>query len=149
MAFIATQLSAAQAFDRLKTQASASKQYLSTQRALMVAPTCDAQVPLSVIQHLGQVNALMSAWAGTPGLAAYAQAQYNDATYDVVAEFNNMKTAMQNAQTTLTNMFPKDASSFILYQTIQANGSLLNRTFTAAQLAAAVSTIDSVIATIN
>jgi parvulin-like peptidyl-prolyl isomerase len=152
MAFIATQLSAAQAFDRLKTQASASKQYLATQRALMVAPSCDAQVPLSVIQHLGQVNALMSAWAGTPGLAAYAQAQYNDATYDVVAEFNNMKTAMQNAQTTLTNMFPKDASApnpFILYQSIKADGTLLNRTFTAAQLAGAVSTIDSVIATIN
>ena len=149
MAFRATALNTSQAFDRLKTQAASTKQYLQAQRISMVAPTCDAQIPLSVIQHLGQVNALMTVWAATPGLSQYAKDQYNDPAYDVVAEFNAMKTALANAQSTLTTMFPKDGSGFVLYQTIQANGSLLNRTFTAAQLAGAVAQVDAVIASID
>lgn len=148
MTFRATQISASQAFKSLQTQALGTKQYLQTQRALMVAPTCNSGVPLAVIQHLGQVDALMTVWAATPGLAAYARAQYDDQTYDVVAEFNTMKTAITSAKDTLIAMFPKDASGFILYQTIQPNGSIAFRTFTAGQLAGAVTQIDSVIATI-
>jgi hypothetical protein len=137
---------------RLKELAKGSKNYLTSQRALMVAANCDAQIPLSVIQHLGQVNALMTAQVALVGaspLTAYARQVTGSSTYDPAAEFTNTKNAMASAQTTLTNMFPKDGSNFILYQTIQADGTLLNRTFTSAQLAAAVSTIDSVIATIS
>ena len=148
MAFKATQLSASQAFKNLQTQAGATKQYLQTQRALMVAPTCNSGIPVAVIQHLGQVDGLMTTWAATPGLAAYARAQYDDPLYDVVAEFTVMKTAITSAKDTLIAMFPKDANGFILYQTIQPNGSISFRTFTAAQLAGAVAQTDSVIATI-
>lgn len=144
-----TQLSAAEAFKNLKTQAGATKQYLQTQRALMVAATCNSAVPLAVIQHLGQARTLMAGWAATPGLAAYASAQYDDPAYDVAAEFVAMRDAIVSARDTLIAMFPKEAGTgFILYQTIQADGSLAFRTFTAAQLAGAVAQIDSVIATI-
>lgn len=115
----------------------------------MVAATCSADIPLAVIQHLGQVAGLMTTWAATPGLAAYAQAQVNDPAYDVVAEFTTMKNAINSARDTLITMFPKDGNGFILYQTINADGSVAVRTFTAAQLSGAVAQMDSVIATIN
>lgn len=149
MAFKATQLNTSQAFDSLKRQAAASKVYLQGQRAKMVVNNCDAVVPLQTIQHFGQVNALMSVWAGTPGLAEYARSQYDDPAYDVVAEFQSMKNAIENARSTLTAMFPKDANGWLLYQAIQPDGSILNRTFTAAQLANAVTVIDAVLATID
>jgi hypothetical protein len=149
MAFKATALSTSDAFGRLRSQAASTKGFLQTHRAMMVAPTCDAQAALEVIRHLGHVGGLMSSWASTPGLAAYARAQVDDPNYDVVAEFNAMLSAINSAKTTLINMFPKDGSGYILYQKIQANGSLENRTFTAVQLVGAVAEIDAVIATID
>jgi hypothetical protein len=149
MTFKATTLAAEQAFDRLRNQAVASKAYLTTQRAAMQQATCDASVPLAVIQHLGTVVSLMNAWAATPGLAAYAQSQVNDPAYDIVAEFNVMRDAMVTARDTLIAMFPKDGSGFILWQTINVNGGLVNRTFTSAQLAGAVTQVNSVIAAID
>jgi hypothetical protein len=143
-----TQLSAAGAFDRLQRQAAATKTYLQNQRVFMVAATCNADTPLSVIQHLGQVSILMATWATTPGLAQYARDQYNDPTYDVVAEFNAMKSAIDTARDTLITAFPKDAGGFILYQKINPDGSILLRTFTSAQLAGSVAQVDSVIAAI-
>lgn len=49
----------------------------------------------------------------------------------------------------LVAMFPKDGNGFLLYQTMNASGVISTRTFTAAQVAAAVALIDSVIATID
>lgn len=145
---VRTSLTASEAFTALKALASDAKVYLTGQRAAMVQATCNAAVPLAVIQQLGIYTARINLWQGAPGLAIYAQGQYNDPAYDVVNEFASMKTAISNAQTTLTTMFPKDGSGFILYQTIQADGSIVNRTFTSAQLANAVTTVDSVLATI-
>lgn len=146
--FIASATSPAQAYDRICTQAASSKQYLTAQAAAMSAASCDSQVPLAVILHLGQASGLMTTWAAVPGLATYAQAQVNDPTYDIVMQFNTMLTAMQSALSSLINMFPKDVNGFATYQTIQANGTLLNRTFTAAQLAPVVTLLNAVTATI-
>lgn len=143
-----TSLPAAQAFSQLVTQANASKQYLLGRRALMVAPTCDAAVPLSVIQHFMQVVPMINTWAATPGIAAYAQSQYDDPGYNVVSEFVTMRDAMTAALNGLQSAFPADGSGWLLYQKFTA-GVLTNRTFTAAQLAAAVSLIDAVIAAIE
>lgn len=144
-----TSLSLSAAFESLKTQAAASKAYLTSQKALMQQATCDAAVPLQVIQHLAQADALMSAWAALDGLAAYAKAQYNDPAYDVVAEFTAMKNAFANARTQLMAMFPKDASGYLLYQTLAANGAAVNRTFTSAELAPVVTLLNAIIATIG
>lgn len=149
MSFRATIPGAEQSFDRLRTQAVASKQYLAGQRALMVQPTVDAWVPIQVIQHFGQVVILMNAWAATPGLAQYARDQVADQSYDVVAEFTAMRNAMVSARDNLIAMFPKDGNGFLLYQTFNLDGTLSTRTFTAAQVAPAVTLIDTVIASIS
>ena len=153
MAFKATALAAEQAFDKLRTQALASKNYLTPQRTAMQQASCDALVPIAVIQHLGTVVGLMNGWASTPGLAAYAQSQVNDPSYDIVAEFTAMRNAMVSARDTLIGMFPKDATGpnggYVLWQSINASGQLVNRTFTAAQLAGAVTQVSAVISAID
>lgn len=146
--FKATVLSTEQAFGRIRAQAAATKQYLTTQKAAMQQPLCPASTPLAVIQHLGQVAALMAGLAAVPGLADYARAQVNDPLYDIVAEFNAMKAAIDGARDTLIGMFPKDVNGWLLYQSLQPDGTIQVRNFTAAQLAPAVVQIDGVLATI-
>lgn len=149
MAFRATVVAVEQAFDRLRQQAINSKQYLTQQRAQMVTPTVASSTVISTIQHLGQVVTLMNGWAATPGLAQYAKDQVADQAYDVVAEFTAMRNAMVSARDNLIAAFPKDGSNFLLYQTLNVDGSIAFRTFTAAQVASAVALIDSVIAAIS
>lgn len=114
----------------------------------MVA-TVTADIPISVIQHFGQVIQILDALASTPGLATYAKAQVNDSNYDIAAEYTAMRTAMVNARDNLISGFPKDGNGFLLYQTLSAQGQIQFRTFTAAQMASAVTLIDAVIATIS
>lgn len=149
MSFIATIPAAQDAFTRLRQQAVASKTYLTNQRAAMVSATVSADIPVSVIQHLGQVITILDTLASTPGLPAYAKAQVNDSNYDIASEYTGMRTAMVSARDNLIAGFPKDGNGFLLYQTLSAAGAVQYRTFTAAQLASAVALIDAVIATIS
>lgn len=147
--FKASVLISEQAFDRIRNEVAQSKAFLMNNRAAMVQATVLATVPLAVIQHFGQIIPSINALVLTPGLAQYAKDQTNDPSYDVVAEFNTMRNAMNSARDSLIATFPKDGNGFILYQTINANGTIATRTFTSAQLAAAVALVDSVIASID
>lgn len=148
MTFRASNQSSADAYANIKRQANATKQYMGAQAAAMQAATVLAWVPLGVIQHLHDVIALMDGWAATPGLADYAKAQENDATYDVVAEYQAMRSAMVNALNTLVGMFPT-SGGFMAYQTLGADGTISVRTFTNTQLAAVRTQCQNVAATIS
>jgi hypothetical protein len=148
MAFRASSIVTSDAYANIKRQANASKAYLQQKRQEMTAATVSASVPFAVIQHFAAVLPLLATWAATAGLAAYAQAQENDPAYDVSAEYVAMRNAMQSARDQLIATFPKDGSGFLLYQTMNADGTVALRTFTAAQLAPTVALLDSVIATI-
>jgi len=148
MAFRATSVSAEQAFSQIRLQAANSRSYLTSQRALMVAPTVFSVVPLAVIQHFATVIPILDTLSVTPGIVEYAHTQFNDNAYDIVAEFTAMRNAMVSTRNNLIAMFPKDGNGFLLYQTVNASGILSNRTFTAAEVAPAVVLIDAVIATI-
>ena len=149
MAFQATSTTTEMALTRIRQQAAASKTYLINQRALMVTPTVNSNIPLSVILHFAAIIPIFDTLAATPGLAQYAKDQLSDQTYDIVAEFTAMRNAMNSALTNLIGLFPKDGNGFLLYQTIDAAGIISTRTFTAAQVAPAVALVDSVIATIS
>jgi len=149
MAFRATAVIAEQAFDRIRVQVSSSKDVLTRQRALMVLPSVSAQVPFAVIQHLAFIVPVINALAATPGLAQYAKDQVNDPAYDIAAEFTAMRNAMVLARDNLIALFPKDGSGFLLYQTLNADGTVATRNFTAAQVSSAVPLIDDVLSTIS
>lgn len=137
------------AYQAIKTQAAASKGYLIKQVALMQQVTCDAGIPLAVIQHFGSVIDRFNEWAATPGIAVYAQAQENDVNYNVVAEFNAMLSAFISVRDWLIGAFPKDGNGFLSYQVLNVSGQVSNRVFTQADLATAVTLIGTAIATIG
>lgn len=149
MSFRASNVVTSDAFASIKRQFVATKGYLQTQRASMVQATCSSLVPYAVIQHFVQVIPLFDGWAATPGLAAYAQSQENDAGYNIGTEYTAARNALVAARDQLVTMFPKNGSNFLLYQVMAADGTVTPRTFTAAELAPAVTLLDSVIATIT
>lgn len=87
--------------------------------------------------------------AAIPGIGAYAQAQFNDATYDVVPEFNNMVAAIQAALTWIVTNFPKDTQGFAQAYTLAANGSRTPAAFTSAQTAGLATALQAAAASIS
>lgn len=84
------------------------------------------------------------------GIAAYAQAQINDATVNVTTEFNAMMTAIDNVIASIIANFPKDASSNLQFLkfTGDASGRQTSSTFTSAQMASVKTTLDALVAAI-
>lgn len=147
--FRATNIATEGALSRIRTQAAATKSYLQNQRVLMVAATVASTVPLAVIQHLSTIIPTLTTLAATPGLATYARDQFADPAYDVVAEFNAMRTALVNLRTNLISTFPA-TGGFLAYEQLDpTSGTKTTRTFTAAQMAAAVALVDLAIASIQ
>ena len=146
--FRATTIATESALTRLRSQAASTRAFLQRQRALMVAPTVDATVTLAVIQHLAQMIPVLTALAGTPGLAEYARAQLNDPGYDIVAEFTAMRAQLINLRNSLMGAFPT-SGGFLAYEQLDGTGVKVTRTFTAAQMAAGVVLMDAAIATIQ
>jgi len=137
------------AFAALLRQANSTKQFLIQQRTRMVAPTCEANVPLGIIEHCAIVLALFDGWAATPGLLQYVRDQYADAAYDIVAEYQTTRAALVALRNGLRAGFPEDANGWLLYRRLDANGRLVTRTFTAAQLVDSVPLMDAVINSIT
>ena len=138
MTISAAKLAIADVCIKLRNQEQATKAYLARQVALMQQPTCDAGIAVSTVAHFGSVVALFRAWVATPGLTAFAGDQSNEAVL----------LQMESARDQLISMFPKDANGWLLYQSLDAQGTVQVRTFTAAQLAPAVALLNNVIAAI-
>jgi len=149
MATIGSVGAAKRAFGRYENRIESSRQYLVSQRTKLQQATSDALTALAVIQHFGSVVSILTGLSVTPGIVQYAKNEASDQAYDIVAEFQTILAAMISARDTLIGMFPKDGNGFLLYQTLNADGTVATRTFTTAQLAPAVAIIDGVIALLS
>lgn len=87
--------------------------------------------------------------AAVPNIAAYAQAQFNDSTYNVATEFTNMVNALNAVVSWVVTNFPKDAGGFIQAYTINADGSRSPASFTSAQTGGLLTAVNNAIATIT
>lgn len=141
--------SIADAYAAILRQAADSRFYLVAKKVEFQQPQCSAAVALAVIQHCGAVLARMAVFAATPGLATYAKAQTDDPAYDIAAEYVTFRDALAALKDDLVARFPKDANGYLLYQTIQADGSIQNRNFTAAQLAPVLPLTDAAINSVS
>lgn len=138
-------LTPAQAYERLINQSLATREYLTAQKVALQAATVSSLVPLAVIGHFWNVIPMMTAWAQTPGVAAYAKAQREDPAFEVAAQWVTLRDAMISARDNLIALFPANANGFALYQSFTSTG-FTYRDFTAAQCAPALPLLDSVIA---
>lgn len=108
----------------------------------------DGGVIVNYLRDLVLAKTRLDAVSGTSGLAAYAQAQYNSPGLDIVAEYTAMSAAITATVSWIQANFPKDGSGYLLYEKIEANGTMSYRLFTTAALATFRTQLSALAATI-
>lgn len=105
-----------------------------------------------IFQMLDDIRSQLSVFnqvAAIPGIAAYAQAQFNDVSYNVAVEFTTMVNAVQSVTDWVVTNFPKDAQGFVQAHKINADGSRTPTVFTPAQTSGLVTALNAVIASVS
>ena len=102
-----------------------------------------------MIDNLRSWVAYFNQVAAIPGIAAYAQAQYDNTGLDIVAEFTTMVNNIQACVDWVVANFPSDAGGFIEAYKLNADGSRTPATFTSAQTAGLTTALNNLIASIQ
>ena len=132
MAFNAA-MTASEAFYEALNLARGVKQTAQNSVAQFAGTTGRDQV-LALAMNLREWRIRLAAVAAVPGVGQYAKDQYANQSYDVAAEFNGMLSAIDAVIANITGSFPQAASGEVLERVLNADGSVVMRTFTAAQL---------------
>lgn len=107
------------------------------------------QTLISFAAFLADSYARLNQYASLSGIAAYAQNQIGDATFDVSSAFTAMTSAISATVGWIKGNFPKDANGNLLYVQFTSDGHTQYTSFTVAQLANFVTQLNSLIATID
>jgi hypothetical protein len=105
-----------------------------------------------LLGNLSRGKAILDALASIDGLAEYAAAQYADAPgYDIVAQFQTMRTEINSTIAFLEANYPNDAGSLRRSSFVgDGSGTLVSyANFTAPQRAAIVTRLNALIAAID
>lgn len=124
------------------------KLYAAQVRAELLAGNVSSSRILDLVVNLRQERLALVTAASVQGIGAYAQAQKNNGTLDVVAEFNAVIAAIDSVTSWIGTNFPKDGSGFLLAQTMTADGPL-DRQFAPAVTSGLASQLANLVATIN
>lgn len=150
MAFPASQQTLADALGTVNATANKIKSRALTLRNTSVNTNVARYELLDLQKALNDAVTTWNTAAAIPGLAAYAQAQFNNATLDVAAEFSGMVNAAISLRDWIFANFPKDAGSgAVLTRTVAANGTVTELVFTPAELAQFRTRVDTFAATIG
>ena len=150
MAYPASALSTAYAFERLNNSAKSLRDGVQALRDL--AAVQDVARP-RFIGLIGQLSSAVTLWdqlVATPGIATYAQEQLDDPTIDIVAEYTAMRAATLALRDWIYAALPVDATSgAVLEASVDVNGVRTPLYFTVLQLAEFVTTADSYLLTVT
>jgi hypothetical protein len=119
--------------------------------ASAAGPSTAATMVLDFATYLADARAALNTASQVSGIGAYAQAQINDTTVNIGAEFSSMMSAIDAVTSAITSNFPKDAQGRLLFLTFTGDGSGRNAssTFTAAQMVSVKTALDALVATIS
>lgn len=107
-----------------------------------------AQTVINVLSTFVGLNAQLSTYSAVPGLSAYAQAQVNNPSLDVVAAFASMQSALIAVGAWIIGNFPIDSSGYL--QALRFNGGTIQwATFSTAQLSGLAALLTALSATID
>jgi hypothetical protein len=145
------QQSLVQAFATLRGLAGAVKSRSVVLNTACAAGNVGSTALLDFAVFLADCKATMQAASSVPGLAAYAQAQINDPTFDIAASFVDMMTQINSTSAWFVANFPKDGSGFLLAKSFTGDnsGRTQDRQFTPAQTATLRTVLNALIATID
>lgn len=149
MAYPASTRTLQSVLDEINATALRVKANLQAVRTASAAGPIARQQILDVQRDLARALERLTTLSATPGLVAYAQAQFNSPTLDVATEFTAMLAAMTSLRDWTFANFPKDAGSgaWLVY-TYDTSGLATPLTFTTAELAQWRTRVDAVVATI-
>lgn len=144
MAFRASNLIPDTQYVRAKQIALQMKRF-AADRSLRFSSGANTDQIFAVVRKFRQNLQDFQAIASIPGISAFAQSQEDDDTYDVVAEFNAMIASVEAVIDEIVTTFPTDADGKPLYyDSLNADGTLVPETFTAAQLSNLRTKLDTV-----
>lgn len=133
----------------LRQGASQIKSQTTQIRAQSLTGTLSANLIVVYLGYLRAVRARMVALAATPSLAAYAQQQLGNASFDVAAAFTAMTAALDATTSWVATNLPKDGSGYLLAVQMDAQGVTTDRVFDSATLAGFRTQLDALLATIS
>ena len=149
MAFPATAGDQSSALQRAIGVASRLKTRATNVNNQMAAGNTSAEVVLAIRDDLINADNVFAEVAAVSGIAQYAKDQFDDQLYDVVADFNTMRTAIAAAIAAIETAFPS-SGGFILKESLVASTSGTSiRTFTPAQTAGIRTALAAVISSIE
>jgi hypothetical protein len=148
MAFRATNALPAVKYDRAKLVAVQMRNHAQSRSAQFSSGANSAEI-LAMVGSLDSFKVELEAARNIPGMAAYAQDQEDDPTYDLTAEFNAMMAALDAVIAEVVATLPSDGNGWLLINSINPDGTLTPRNFTAGQLNQIRSLLDALAATIS
>ena len=147
MAFIASTATQAQGLLQAMQQASWIKVQAQGASTMLTGNVTTTQV-LQIVDNLRSSLSVFAAVSAIPGISAYAQAQFDNPTYDIAANFTVMVNAINAAVAWVVTNFPKDTGGFMQGWTLASDGSRTEAVFTPAQTASWKTLIDAVSASV-
>ena len=145
------QESVAAAWTRARDLAASVKTRTSALSTAAAAEAISSTAILEYAMLLADVKIRLQSAASVSGIAAYAQNQIADPTFDIVSSFNDMVAAITAVQNWIVTNFPKDGNGFLLAKTFMGDnsGRTQDRTFTPAQTATLRTVLNNLVATID
>lgn len=120
----------------------------SAQRSIteLAAGNVSADDILGIHRRAVSSDAKLATLAATPGLGDYAKAQFNNAGYDIAADFTALRNALQAVRDSIESTIPKDdgATPYFLVHRFVSNA-VVARTFTPAQTASLRTLLQTVV----
>lgn len=111
--------------------------------AIDIVGGADINKILSILRQLKADRVNILQYNSIPGLREYAQAQRNDATYEIVTEYQALLALVDDAITNIRASIPADGSGYLLvYQLV--DDELSPRAFPAGQTAALVTKLQAI-----
>ena len=147
MAFRASNVIPATQYDVAKRIAVQVRRLAESRSTTFASGATSAEI-LSVVDNLSALKVRLNEAKQVPGIAVYAAVQENDGAYDVATEFNGVLTAIDAVIADIVVTLPKDGSDWLLINKINADGSLVPRIFTGAQLSGLRAKLDVLAASI-
>jgi hypothetical protein len=145
-----SQTDAATAWQVIRSTAAAIKARSVSLNTLSLAGSVGSSVLLDYLDWLLDRRGDLAAYAATPGLAAYSQAQVNNPSLNITTEFNAMTGAIDNLRAWMTTNFPKNGTgtAYLQSHTFDGAGRRVDRLFTTGDLSTFRTELQAVIATI-
>lgn len=149
MAFPANSLLLSSVLDRISDEMRGIRSDAQNLRTASAAGPVSATSVISYLGRLVDAKDRMAALASAPGLAAYAQQQYNNPSLDIAAEYNATVAQINATRDWIIANFPKTATTNELRErTFDANGRTVAVQFSSASMSGLRAALDALIATI-